>query len=47
MFKCIKCNKGFEYGSEYNRHKNRKTPCDSPREDLECKLCNLKFINKF
>jgi hypothetical protein len=47
MFKCIKCNKEFEFESEYNRHKNRKTPCDLPKEELECKSCNLKFTRLF
>ena len=47
MFKCIKCNKEFEFESEYNRHKNRKTPCNQPKEELECKSCNLKFTRLF
>lgn len=40
MYKCAKCNKEFIFESEYNRHKNRKTPCNQPKEDLECKLNN-------
>ena len=24
MFKCLKCKKGFQYESEYIRHKNKK-----------------------
>ena len=40
----FKCNKEFEYESKLKEHKNRKTPCDSPKEELECKI-NLK-LNK-
>ena len=47
MFKCLKCNKEFEYESKLKEHKNRKTPCDSPKEELECKSCNLKFTRLF
>ncbi len=47
MYKCAKCNKEFIFESEYNRHKNRKTPCNQQKEDLECKSCNLKFTRLF
>lgn len=47
MYKCVKCNKEFFFESEYNRHKNRKTPCDQIKEELECKSCNLKFTRLF
>jgi len=43
MFKCIKCNKEFKYESDYNRHKNRKNPCNIIKQDLSCNLCNIKF----
>lgn len=47
MYKCAKCNKEFIFESEYTRHKNRKTPCNQPKEELECKSCNLKFTRLF
>jgi hypothetical protein len=47
MYTCTKCNKEFDFESEYNRHKNRKTPCNQQKEELECKSCNLKFTRLF
>lgn len=47
MFKCTDCNKEFTFESEYNRHKNRKTPCNTKKEELECKSCNIKFTRLF
>ena len=32
MFNCIKCNKEFKYESDYNKHKNRKTPCGDKKK---------------
>lgn len=43
MSKCAKCNKDFRYDSDYNRHTNRKTPCDLKNEELECKSCKVNF----
>ena len=43
MFKCIKCNKEFKYESDYNRHKNRKTPCNESKSELDCELCKVHF----
>ena len=43
MYKCLKCNKEFEYYSEYNRHKNRKTNCNYTKIQLKCDICNIKF----
>ena len=47
MYKCHNCNKEFNYESKLKEHKNRKTPCNQPKEDLECKSCNLKFTRLF
>ena len=46
MFKCIKCNKEFKYESDYNRHKNRKTPCNEIKNNYECSICSTKFKYK-
>ena len=43
MFKCIKCNKEFKYESDYNRHKNRKTPFNESKSELDCELCKVHF----
>jgi|694.fasta_scaffold53113_3 hypothetical protein len=42
MFNCIKCNKEFKYESDYNKHKNRKTPCGDKKK-LNCQYCNVNF----
>ena len=42
MYKCYKCNKEFEFESEYNRHKNRKTNCIK-NKNFNCNICNKKF----
>ena len=34
MYKCLKCNKEFNYESELIRHKNRKISCNSPKKKL-------------
>ena len=44
MFKCLKCNKEFNYESELNRHKNRKIPCNSPKKEYKCEICKVQFI---
>ena len=33
MFKCLKCDKEFNFDSELTRHKNRKRPCDKQKDD--------------
>ena len=43
MFKCLKCNKEFNAPSKLERHKNNKIPCNKPKEDLKCELCNVNF----
>ncbi len=43
MYKCIKCNKEFNYESKLNEHKNRKISCDKSKDDLKCELCNVLF----
>ena len=43
MYKCCKCNKEFEFESEYNRHKNRKTDCNKIKSQLKCDICNVNF----
>ena len=42
-YKCIKCNKEFKYESKLIEHQNRKIPCNKPKEELHCNLCNVKF----
>lgn len=43
MYKCTKCNKEFKYESKFQEHKNRKTPCDLKKEELDCELCKVHF----
>lgn len=43
MYKCVKCNKEFNYESELIRHKNRKIPCDKQKDEYKCDLCKVKF----
>jgi hypothetical protein len=43
MFKCPKCNKEFKFDSDFNRHKNRKTPCHKDINIYNCKLCKSDF----
>ena len=42
MYKCSKCSKEFKYESDFNRHKNRKTPCNK-KEELKCEICDVSF----
>jgi hypothetical protein len=42
MFKCIKCSKVFEFKSDYNRHKDRKTECNA-KNKYDCNICNKNF----
>jgi len=42
-YKCLKCNKEFKYESKLKEHQNRKIPCDTPKENLNCNLCHVKF----
>ena len=43
MFKCPKCNKEFNFNSNFNRHKNRKIPCYKDKDIYNCKLCKSDF----
>jgi hypothetical protein len=43
-YKCQKCNKEFKYESELIRHKNKKIPCDSPKKEYNCNICNVSFV---
>ena len=43
MYKCLKCNKEFNYESELIRHKNRKIPCNKQKDEYKCDLCKVKF----
>ena len=36
--------KKFNYDSEFKRHQNKKKPCDAPKKEYKCKLCNVTFI---
>ena len=42
MFKCLKCNKEFQYESKYNIHQNKKKDC-SPNQDYKCEYCKKEF----
>ena len=42
MFKCELCNKEYKYKSDFEKHKNRKTPCVKSIS-LECEHCKVKF----
>lgn len=42
MYKYLKCEKGFKFESDYNRHINRKTNCNK-KKDYTCDLCKLQF----
>jgi len=44
MYKCLKCNKEYKYESEYNRHKNKKIPCNEIKKEYKCEICNIKFV---
>ena len=44
MWKCQKCNKEFKYESKLKEHKNKKIPCDSPKKEYNCNICNVSFI---
>ena len=44
MFKCPKCNKEFKFDSDFNRHKNRKTPCHKDINIYNCKLIFYKLM---
>lgn len=43
MFICNKCNKEFKYESDYNRHKNRKNPCNKDVNIYNCNVCQSNF----
>ena len=43
MFKCLKCDKEFNFDSELTRHKNRKRPCDKQKDEHKCELCKVNF----
>jgi len=44
MYNCIKCNKEFPTPSKLEAHKNRKNPCDAPKKEYKCEICNIKFV---
>jgi len=42
MYKCLKCNKEFNYESEFIRHKNRKKDCNK-QNNYNCNICKKEF----
>ncbi len=46
MVRCLVCDKIFPSESQLERHKNRKTPCDTIKGKHECKLCKILFGHK-
>ena len=43
-YKCDKCNRPFKTKFEFDRHKNRKTPCDAG--GIYCPECQVPFTTK-
>lgn len=43
-YKCDKCNRTYRTKFEFERHKNRKTPCDAG--DIYCPECQIPFKTK-
>ncbi len=43
MYKCLKCNKEFNYESKLKEHKNRKISCNLPKKEYKCEICKLTF----
>lgn len=43
-YNCNKCQKIFKYESKLESHKNNKIPCNKPKEDLKCDICNINFV---
>ena len=49
MYKCNKCTKNFKYKSDFERHKNRKTPCTLAKnvsKNFSCTECGKTFTTK-
>jgi hypothetical protein len=43
MSECQLCSKIFPSNSKLLAHKNRKKPCNTPKESYNCDLCNIEF----
>ncbi len=43
--KCQECNKEFKFKYEYDRHVNKKYPCENKNNNKKypCKYCNVIF----
>ena len=46
VFTCNKCNKIFDYKSNYLRHVNRKFSCIKEDDSLQCEYCSKEFTTK-
>ena len=46
MIECELCSKVFPSKSKLEAHKNRKTPCNKPKESYNCELCKANFNHK-
>ena len=44
MYECNLCKKKFKYDSEFKRHKNKKNPCNIPKKEYKCEICNIIFV---
>ena len=44
MFTCNKCNKQFKYKSKLDEHMDRKIPCNVPKKEYKCEVCNINFV---
>ena len=48
MYKCLKCNKEYKYESEYNRHKNKKIPCNEIKKEYDSLVSErMKVLNLY
>lgn len=47
MWKCDKCSSLFQYRYQYDRHLNKKIPCDSVNIDMACEYCEREFYSVY
>ncbi len=47
MHNCLLCDKIFLSNSKLERHKNRKNPCNKPKELYNCEICKADFKFKY
>ena len=47
VFNCNLCNKNFKTKFSLNRHLSNKIPCNTPKEELKCDVCDLKLRSNY